>query len=238
MELLVVSFLAGALTVLAPCILPLLPIVVGGSLGGERYSLKPFIITGSLAVSVFVFTLLLRASTTFLHVPIITWQIISGLTILLLGIAFLYPRLWERVAIPLNAHSSQLLGRVGRQKGLWHDVLTGAALGPVFSSCSPTYAFILAAILPRSWLEGIFNLAAYVVGLCAMLLLASLTGQSLAEKLSWVANSRGVVKRIVGVLFLLVGATVLFGLDKDLQAFIIDHGWYAPVEHLEQSLRK
>lgn len=238
MELLVVSFLAGVLTILAPCILPLLPIIVGGTLGEEKHSFKPFVITGSLAVSVFIFTLLLRASTALLHIPVITWQIISGTIIVLLGFIFLFPRLWERATTTLNVRSTRLLSKAGQQKGVWRDIATGAALGPVFSSCSPTYAFILAAILPRSWFEGVTNLGAYILGLCLMLLVVALAGQALVERLNWAADARGVLKRVIGILFLLVGMAVIFGFDKDAQAFVIDRGWYAPIEHLEQGLRK
>ncbi|USN58208.1 MAG: hypothetical protein H6767_08005 [Candidatus Peribacteria bacterium] len=43
------------------------------------------------------------------------------------------------------------------------SILVGISLGPVFSSCSPTYAIILAVILPTSFLFGLVNLFAYVV---------------------------------------------------------------------------
>ena len=52
MFLLFTAFIAGALTVLAPCVLPLLPIIIGGSVSGDTTDRRrPFIITGSLAVS-------------------------------------------------------------------------------------------------------------------------------------------------------------------------------------------
>lgn len=236
MELLVVSFVAGVLTVLAPCILPLLPIIVGGSLDTEKRPLKPFIITASLAFSVFAFTLLLRASTAFLNIPAMAWQIFSGIIIILLGLALLLPSLWEAQSAKLNVASSKLLGSAGRRKGAWRDIATGAALGPVFSSCSPTYAFILATVLPRSWIEGLANLAAYTLGLAAILLVIAFAGTRLVSRLGWASNPRGWFKRTIAALFILVGIAILFGLDKDLQAFIIDQGWYAPIDKLERSL--
>ncbi len=72
MFLLIVSFLAGVLTIAAPCILPLLPVIIGGSLidsdkdKPERAWLRPVVITASLAVSVIVFTLLIKATTVLL----------------------------------------------------------------------------------------------------------------------------------------------------------------------------
>lgn len=236
MELLIISFVAGVLTVLAPCILPLLPVIVGGSLDTEKRPLKPFIITASLAFSIFAFTLLLRASTAFLGIPAVAWQIFSGVIIILLGVALLLPGLWESQSAKLNASSSRLLGNAGQRKGAWRDIATGAALGPVFSSCSPTYAFILATVLPRSWVEGLANLVAYTLGLAAILLIIAFAGNRLVARLGWASNPRGWFKRLIAVVFIVVGLAVLFGVDKDLQAFIIDHGWYAPIDKLERSL--
>ena len=66
------SLIAGALTVLAPCVLPFLPVIVGGSLGhGSRR--RPYLIAGALVVSLLVFTLLLKASTAFLNIDRACW---------------------------------------------------------------------------------------------------------------------------------------------------------------------
>ena len=64
MFLLVTSFLAGILTVFAPCVLILLPVIVGSSLTTDTNKKidrkKPYIIAFSLGVSVLLFTLLLK----------------------------------------------------------------------------------------------------------------------------------------------------------------------------------
>ena len=66
----VISILAGVFTVLAPCILPFLPVVIGASEEGARgVSRRAVTVIGSLSVSVIVFTLLLKVSTFFIHVP-------------------------------------------------------------------------------------------------------------------------------------------------------------------------
>lgn len=236
MELLVVSFLAGALTVLAPCILPVLPLIVGGS-SATKKSASPFIITASLAISVFIFTILLRASTSLLGIPQEVWQFVSGGIIIILGILFLFPRFWESAAAKFNASSNKMLSKAGRKQGVWRDIATGAALGPVFSSCSPTYAFIVAIVLPRSIGEGLLNLTAYTIGLAALLLLVALLGQKIIQKLNWASDPNGWFRKVLAILFIFVGIAIIFGWDKDLQAYIIDQGWYAPVENIELNLR-
>ena len=242
MTLLILSFMAGVLTVAAPCILPLLPVIVGGSIavGGEKKQLwyRPLIITGSLAVSVIVFTLLLKATTVLLGVPQSVWNVFAGSIVLLFGITLLFPILWEKLmtATRLNLAANRLMGRSYKKRGIMRDILLGASLGPVFSSCSPTYALIVAAVLPVSFAEGFIYLLAYALGLASVLLLVAVAGQALVKKLGWLSNPDGWFRRTVGVLFIIVGAAVIFGLDRDFQAYVLEQGWYDPIMNLEQSL--
>lgn len=242
MTLFIVSFVAGMLTVLAPCILPVLPIVLGGSLAGDQESKKlarPLRIVSSLAISVVVFTLLLKASTALLGVSTAVWSTISGLLVIGLGITLVFPSLWESIAVKLGLSSgaNKLLASTNTKKGVTKDVLTGLALGPVFSSCSPTYALIVAVVLPQSFAQGLLYLVAYAVGLALALLLLTLVGQKVIQRVAGTVRPGGTFNRVLGMLFVLVGIGLLFGLDKDLQTFILDNGWYAPISNFENSLK-
>lgn len=237
MELIVVAFVAGALTVLAPCILPLLPIVIGGSVaGGEQSWKRPFVIAVSLGVSVILFTLLLKATTLFLGVPQLVWQVLAGGLIVLLGLTLLVPRSWEFLGVKLTISSGKLLGKAGQKQGLGGAVLAGAALGPVFNSCSPTYAFILAAVLPSSFAVGLSAIAAYTLGLSLMLLLVALLGQRLIAKLGWAANPNGWFRKGLGVIFIAIGLFVLTGLDKIVQTYLVERGLYDAISAFERNL--
>lgn len=245
MTLLVLSFLAGVLTVAAPCTLTLLPVIVGGSLArteekdDRRNLLRPLVIVTSLALSVVVFTLLLKYSTSLLGVDAMVWQIIAGLIILAVGATFLIPGIWEKVALKTGLHesSNRLLGESFRKGGFGGDVMIGASLGPVFSGCSPTYAFVVASILPISFAEGLVYLLAYTIGLAGMLLVVAYAGQGLVRKLGWLSDSRGTFRRVVGLLFIIVGLAVATGYDKKAETWVIDRGLYDPISNLEQRLR-
>jgi cytochrome c-type biogenesis protein len=245
MSLVLVSFLAGILTVGAPCILPLLPIIVGGTAvrtgnSKGRDWIRPLVITGSLVASVIVFTLLLRFSTALLGVPAEFWQIVSGSLVIALGVYFIWPLLWEKVSWvnKLNRGSNRLLATGFGQKNLGGDALMGAALGPIFNSCSPTYLLIVAAILPATFALGLIYLAAYSLGLGLALLALAYGGQRLISKIGWMTNPESPFKKIIGGLFILVGLAVIFGLDRSIQAYILDQGWYNPLSGFEESLRQ
>lgn len=245
MALLILSFIAGVLTVAAPCVLPLLPVIIGGSLleasqdKPERQWLRPLVIAASLAASVIIFTLAIKGTSALLGVPQETWQVLSGAIVILLGVHFMWPHAWEQLTIKLRlgTRANSTLGKAYQRKGLWGAILIGAALGPVFSSCSPTYALIVASVLPVSFIEGLGYLAAYAVGMSLTLLLIAYLGQAFVTRLRWLANPYGWFRRVVGLLFILVGGMVLLGLDKDLQAYLLEKGVYDPISGLEERLR-
>lgn len=238
MTFLIISFLAGVLTVLAPCVLPLLPVIIGGSVAGTRKS-KPFIIALSLSISVIIFTFLLKVSTVFISIPQQVWSYISGVIIIFFGLTLVFPALWERVFLKFNLFVSRkgntLLAEGVKKESIKGDVLIGAALGPVFSTCSPTYFVILATVLPQSFLKGFVYLISYVLGLSVMLLLISILGQKLVSKLEGASNPHGKLKKILGVLFLLVGIFIMSGLDKRIQTAVINSGVF-DITKVEQKL--
>lgn len=243
MELLPVSFLAGALTVLAPCILPILPVIlVRSSAAADDNSpswLHPAVVVGSLAVSVIVFSLLLKASTALLGVPQEVWQYVSGGIVAVFGLLLLFPEAWAQIAarIPFFQKASGLASAGYKKKSLAGSALIGLALGPIFNSCSPTYALIVAGILPVTFAEGFVYLVAYTLGLAAILLVIAFAGQRATKALGWLANSKGWFHTTMAIVFIIVGLMVVTGLDKTFQAFVLEQGWYDPVSHIEEALR-
>lgn len=236
MILLISSFVAGVLTVLAPCTISLLPVIVGGTLSGGSSIRRIVTVTLSLGASVVLFTLILKVSTALIEVPQSFWQGLSGVIIIVLGLAMIFPRLWD--ALPflnaLNKESNKALA-VGYQKqNLAGDILTGAALGPVFSSCSPTYFLILATVLPRSIAEGVGYLLVYAIGLCGGLFVVAFAGAKLLDALGIASDPRGWIKRTIGVLFLVLGIAIFLGYDTQIEAFAAAH--FYDVTQIEQRL--
>ncbi|HSO05539.1 MAG TPA: hypothetical protein VLQ92_13720, partial [Candidatus Limnocylindrales bacterium] len=215
------ALIAGVLTTLAPCVLPLLPIIVGGSMAGalaeeraaagsiripdgsgtsdpDRSGIRPrrsgsigeagdggittqeavrtrsavsraLVITISLGLSILVFTLALKATTALIGIPPQAWQWVSGGVLIALGIVGAFPALWEQLSarLGLQSRSAQKLGAARRRDVLSGEILTGAALGPVFTSCSPLYGYVIVTVLPAEPVRGLVLLAVYIVGLCA-----------------------------------------------------------------------
>ncbi len=275
------AVVAGALTTLAPCVLPLLPVIVGGSVargakatagstapaprtnvvagassgdsgtsalnqeGGltedaetagtphdEQHSARrsAVVIAVSLGLSIVVFTLVLKASTAFIGVPTAVWQWISGGILILLGVVSLFPGVWERIssALQLQSRSTSRLASARKRDGRFGEVLTGAALGPVFTSCSPLYAYVIVTVLPADFGQGLLLLIAYVVGLSGTLLLISLLGQRAVRGARWASDPHGWFRRGLGAVFVIVGILVLTGWLKDLETWLIANSPWQP----------
>jgi cytochrome c biogenesis protein CcdA/thiol-disulfide isomerase/thioredoxin len=227
MFLLIGAFIAGVLTVLAPCVLPLLPVIIGGSISGDaKDKRRPFLIALSLAVSLIVFTVLLKATTLLINVPPQTFTYLSGGIIVALGFATLFPFIYTKIVgeLGLEHRAQSLLGKGTGSKRQWlGPVITGAALGPVFSSCSPVYAYILATVLPAHFAAAMSYIVSYVIGLALILLAVSYYGQRLTSRLRFASDPRGAFQRSLGVLFILVGVLIVTGSGTKLQVWAADH---------------
>ncbi len=214
-----VSFIAGVLTVFAPCIFAFLPIILRGVEAGNSIK-RSSVIIGSLSLSIFFFSLLLRSTTLLISIPTATWEMISGIILISQGILILLPTVWATISHKLRLDQSVVhIGSLQKKDdSLLKDVLIGISLGPIFSSCSPTYAYIIGVMLPATLITGIAYLSIYILGVATILLSISLYGNSLLRKYT---NPKGIFKLIVGWVILIMGILIFFGWFKDIEAFII-----------------
>ncbi len=236
-----IAILAGIFTVLAPCILPLLPIVVGASETGEkRISRRAVTVIGSLSLSIIVFTLLLKTTTLFISIPQVFWSSLSGLIIIFVGLMITFPLLWAKIPFvqKLSTASNKTVGTGYQKKSYKGDMLMGLALGPVFTTCSPTYLFIIATTLPASFIVGFIYLLGFTFGLALALLVVAYFGQRLVGVLSSHLQVTGTVKQIFGIIITLVGILILTGYDKKIEAFILDSGYVATIQIEDTLLEK
>lgn len=234
-----VAALAGVLSVLAPCVVGLLPVLVGRSLApGSRAHSAGLVIAG-LCGSVFVFSVLLKATTLLIAVPQQVWQVVAGTILVGFGVVTLVPRLWDGVAARLRLSQ---LGSRGMRHGMDRqsrtgDVILGASLGPVFSACSPTYAVIVAGVLPAEPVEGVGYLAAYVAGLAAAMLVVVTGGRRAVSALGWGVDPHGLFRRVLGAMFVGLGVVIATGLDKELLSVAVQNGWFDWQLRLEDGLQ-
>ncbi|MDE2188643.1 MAG: redoxin family protein [Patescibacteria group bacterium] len=238
MTFFIISFLAGVLTILAPCILPLLPVVLGSSMAEAGNRRRPLVIIGALCVSVFAFTLILKGSTALISASPSFWNWLSAAILTLFGLTLVFPDTWAKIMLKVPGHNNPdkwLSKGYQNRAHWWADIAIGAALGPVFTTCSPTFFVILATVLPESVGAGLLDLLAYIVGLALALLLIAWLGQKIVGKLEWASNPYGWFRKTLGVLFVLLAVVIIFGWDKRAEADILNSGFF-DVTRVEQAI--
>lgn len=234
MPLILLSFLSGILTVLAPCVLPVLPVILGTTSTSPDKK-RSVIVIASFAISVYLFSIILKASTALIDIPPEFWKSVTAIILIVFGWITVFPTLWEKIALALKLQntSDSLLHTSQSKQGIIGPILVGASLGPVFSSCSPTYSLILATIFPVSFVQGSLYLLVYIAGLVLMLGLIAAFGYALTQRLRFLTNPNGIFRKSMGILFILLGLAIFTGIDKKIETGILDIGFF-DVTKLEQ----
>ena len=100
-----------------------------------------------------------------------------------------------------------------------------------------TYFLILATILPQSFIFGLLDLIAYAVGLCGTLLLIAFLGQGIVLRLGGLSDTHGWFRRTIGLIFIILGIAIVFGIDKKVEAGLLNRGIF-DITKVEQALLK
>jgi cytochrome c biogenesis protein CcdA/thiol-disulfide isomerase/thioredoxin len=209
--LLGIGFVAGIITAVSPCVLPVLPIVLaGGASGGTR---RPYAIVAGLVASFTVFTLSASALLMALGLPQDTLRNVAIALLFLVAATLLVPRVGMLVEAPLARLSRRPSGDLGG------GFLLGASLGLVFVPCAgPVLATVsvLAAeghVGVRLVLLTLF----YAAGAGAVLMLFAFGGQRVSVRLratrSWWRPALGVVMAAAAI-------GIVFNLDQTLQTHL------------------
>src|ERR687898_1821839 len=99
--LLGIAFLAGVITAISPCVLPVLPIILaGGASGGRR---RPYAIVAGLVASFTTFTLAATALLSALGLPDDLLRNIAIAAVFVVGLGLVFPRIADVVARPFRA---------------------------------------------------------------------------------------------------------------------------------------
>ncbi|TPG52177.1 cytochrome c biogenesis CcdA family protein [Sphingomonas glacialis] len=218
------AFAAGALTILSPCVLPLVPIVIGSA--GQRNKWGPLALAAGLVLS---FTIVGFAVAVLGAASGFDGEIVRqfGAVILLLaGLALLIPKatdLLTRAATPLAAWASQRQAGLERF-GLAGQAAIGVLLGLVWSPCvGPTLgaATVLAA-QGKDLGEVALVMAAFGAGIAAVLLvIATATRGFLSRWRGTMMRTGQGGKRVLGALLVLVALLILTGGDRLFEGLVV-----------------
>jgi cytochrome c biogenesis protein CcdA/thiol-disulfide isomerase/thioredoxin len=225
--LLAFAFLSGVITILSPCILPVLPIVLSGSV--ERGKARPFGVLAGFVVSFTVFTLALTAIVQALGVPADVLRYVAVVLIVALGLVMIVPRLrdgFELLASRLASRTrggGSAAGRPAADSGFWGGTLLGFSLGVVWTPCvGPIMASVISLALTQRVNGGaVLITLAYTLGTSIPMLAVMLGGRALLNRVPVLTRNTARIQRGFGVLMILVGVAIGFGWDRRFQAAVL-----------------
>jgi cytochrome c-type biogenesis protein len=219
------AFLAGVLSILSPCVLPLVPVVLGAALGEHR--LGPVALASGLALSFTAIGILVATIGFSFGLDTGVFRTAAAVLMIGIGAVLLVPRFQAQFALAAGPLGSRVEDRFGgfSSTGLSGQFAVGLLLGAVWTPCvGPTLG---AASVLAAQGENLGQVAAtmLVFGLGAAFPLLALGLVSRETMMRWrgrlMTAGRG-LKMAMGAGLVAVGALILSGLDKRIEAALVE----------------
>ena len=216
MWLLLLSYLGGALTIVSPCILPVLPFVFARSGQPFRRSGLPLLCGMALTFATVATLAAVGGGWVVQANQYGRWLALALMAVF--GITLLVPQLAERLARPLVAAGGRLAGRAQEHGGPGAALLLGVATGLLWAPCAGP---ILGLVLSGAALNGAsagttLLLLAYAAGAATSLALALLVGGKVFSTMKNALGAGEWLRRGLGLAMLCGVAAIGLGLDTGL----------------------
>src|SRR3982750_3599701 len=216
MLIIVLAYFGGILTILSPCILPVLPFVFARADRSFARSTLP-LLAGMAATFAIVATLAavggggaVRAN------EVGRWAALILLAVF--GIALVFPQVSDRLTRPVVALGSRLSERASTGSGkesVWASVVLGVATGLLWAPCAgPILGIIFtAAALQGASFSTTLLLLAYALGAATSLALALLVGGKVFARMKKSMGASERIRQVLGILVLVGVGAIALGLD-------------------------
>ena len=221
--LLIFSFLAGFITILAPCIWPLLPIVFSASSGGGKR--KSLGITLGVMTSFTIFTLFISYIVKIFPINPNSLRLVATVIIGLLGLSMLIPSLGARFEVLINNALGPLQSRFKKEgSGFTAGLVTGFSLGLVWAPCAgPILATIATLSATQSVnIKVVAVTLAYVLGLGIPLYIFSSFSAGLFKKMRTVNKYTGIIQQGFGLIMIITAILIYTNYAQVLQARVLN----------------
>ncbi len=219
------SFIAGLVTILNPCVLPLVPILVASALGKSRFG--PLALAGGLVTSFTLFGFTVIAFGYSLGINEQMVRLFAGAMLAIAGGVLLFPQAQAALsaaAAPIANFGNQRLARVSGDG--WHGQFAiGLLLGIVWAPCvGPTLGVAIAAASQgQNLISSFFIFLIFGLGVATSILsFAYGSRKAMGERRKTLGALAKYGKPLFGGALLLVGLMVMTGFDKVIEIAVLD----------------
>ncbi len=218
------AILAGVLTVGAPCILPLLPILLGSSVGTSSKTRPLFIALGFIVMFTIV-GLTLSWITISLNISPDLVRDIAVVALAIFGLFTLWPTPFEKITAYLSTFTTKatsLSSKAGT--GNLSGFILGIMLGLIWTPCAgPVLGSILTLIATQgSSAESGILLTAYALGAGIPMLVIAYGGQLISNKVRAIAPYTNRIQQIFGLIIIALAITMYFQYDLVIQSKLLE----------------
>ena len=219
-----VAFISGLFTILAPCIWPLLPIVLA-DVTQSNSKRRPFGITAGVAISFAFFTLAISALESSLGFSPNVLRKMAVIVLLVIGISMVVPALSRRMEVSISSLSGRI-GGVGKNQrsDFSGGFVTGLALGVVWTPCSgPILASVATlAATNKVSIQVVVVTLFYVAGVSIPLFGFAVGGQKLLSKSRRLSKHTGRIQIASGVIMIITAVGIYTNYDKTIEAKLLN----------------
>lgn len=218
------AFLAGLVSIFSPCVLPLLPIVLGTAVSEHR--LGPVALVAGLAMSFLVLGLFVATIGFSLGLDSEFFRDVAALLLLLVGVILMVPAIQARLSMLTAPFGNWMQDRLagGQRQGLSGQFAVGTLLGAVWTPCiGPTLgaASVLAA-QGRDLVQVALTMFVFAMGTALpLLLLGLMSREALMRWRGRMLATGSTGKVILGIILVSTAAVILSGIDKPLEAALL-----------------
>lgn len=220
--LLLFAFVAGIVTILSPCILPILPIVLSSGFGDHTSKKRPLGVVVGFVLSFTFFTLFLSTIVTFSGIPVDSLRIVSVVIIAGFGISLLIPQI-QKLMEKLFTALAQFAPQSQNRTGFFGGIIIGLSLGLLWTPCvGPILASVISlAITGTVTTEAAFITFAYSLGTAIPMFIIMYGGQKLLHRVPWLLTNTEKIQKIFGILMIITAVGILNNIDRKFQTYIL-----------------
>jgi len=219
------AFLSGLVTILAPCIWPLLPIVLSTSVAGNGGHKRPLGITLGIMLSFTIFTLSVSYLIKFFHLDPNVLRIFAVVIIALLGVAMIIPGFNTLLELGISRLTGFFnRGNVSNEGGFISGFVAGLSLGIVWSPCAGPILASVAALAATGQVsfQVILVTFAYVTGVGIPLFIFAYAGQRFISGSRKLSPYLGRIQQVFGVIMILTAILIYTNKAQDFQLYLVD----------------
>lgn len=219
--LLVFAFFAGIVTILSPCILPILPIILSSSIDSSGKKRPLGIVTGFI-ISFTFFTLFLSIIVNALGISSELLRNLSIIVLALFGFSLFVPSL-QLFMEKFFSKFASVAPDTSSQKGFGGGIIIGLSLGLLWTPCvGPILASVISlAISGEVTFSAMLITLAYSLGTAIPMYAIMYFGNTIFQKISWLKKSSGKIQKVFGVIMVIVSIGIFFNIDRQFQTYIV-----------------